>query len=440
MTKQKRTMGWGRRVKNELFKKNNINKPRSWYNLKGRKMQLNLTNYSQAANVELLEKPEEIKSKVINKFKYGQYFTKTKIVERILNLILEFKKYSHDVSILEPSFGTGNFLKVLSENNFTNLVGCEIDSTLTENPRDFFDFPLSNKFDLIIGNPPFTKYNVFESYYYPEKYKKSFIPTSTYLTEHLLKKEKEKIENIFILKCIKHLKNKDSSIAFVLPISFFIKNRNKEIKQKIMDKFSTIIIFQNKEVWFDYHIPCCFAIFTNNEEFKDKVVLQYENGESHRHILPISEFREELIPEVVFNKIHGIVQNSSGIGLMKYLSENKLKFKKSFENNNVSAKNILEKIKIPSDKGIDSYKLAVVRVGNSSVGKCGLINIEKDVLNDMFYVLDFQKEHQNNKHIKEAICEAINQNQDYFKNVTCRVGSKSIKKEDVFNFKVELGG
>ena len=207
-----------------------------------------------------------------------------------------------------------------------------------------------------------------------------------------------------------------------------------------MDKFSTIIIFQNKEVWFDYHIPCCFAIFTNNEEFKDKVVLQYENGESHRHILPISEFREELIPEVVFNKIHGIVQNSSGIGLMKYLSENKLKFKKSFENNNVSAKNILEKIKIPSDKGIDSYKLAVVRVGNSSVGKCGLINIEKDVLNDMFYVLDFQKEHQNNKHIKEAICEAINQNQDYFKNVTCRVGSKSIKKEDVFNFKVELGG
>ena len=182
MTKQKRTMGWGRRVKNELFKKNNINKPRSWYNLKGRKMQLNLTNYSQAANVELLEKPEEIKSKVINKFKYGQYFTKTKIVERILNLILEFKKYSHDVSILEPSFGTGNFLKVLSENNFTNLVGCEIDSTLTENPRDFFDFPLSNKFDLIIGNPPFTKYNVFESYYYPEKYKKSFVPTSTYLT------------------------------------------------------------------------------------------------------------------------------------------------------------------------------------------------------------------------------------------------------------------
>ena len=361
-------------------------------------MQLNLMNYPQYASTEFLEKPEEIiKSEVINKFKYGQYFTKTKIVEKVLNLILEFKKYSHDISILEPSFGTGNFLKVLTENKFTDIIGCEIDPTLTDNPRDFFDFPLTNKFDLIIGNPPFTKYNVFESYYYPENYKNSKIPASIYLTEQLFKKEKEKIENVFILKCLKHLKNNDSSIAFVLPISFFIKNRNKEIKQKIMEKFSTIVIFQNKEVWFDYHIPCCFAIFTNNEEFKNKVILQYENGESYRYILPISEFHEELIPEVVFNKEHGIVQNTSGKELMKYLSENKLKVKKSFDNNNISAKNILERVKIPSDGEIDSYKLAIVRVGNSSVGKCGLINIEKDILNDMFYVLDFQNEHQNNK-------------------------------------------
>lgn len=401
-------------------------------------MQLNLTNYSKSEQIELFDKLDVTKPNAINKFKYGQYFTKTKIVERVLKIILEFKKYPNDASILEPSFGTGNFLKVLSENDFNNVIGCEIDPALTEKTTDFFDYPLSNKFDLIIGNPPFTKYNVFESYYYPNNYKNSNIPPSTYLTGQLLKKEKEKIENVFILKCLKHLKNKDSSIAFVLPISFFIKNRNKEIKQKILEKFSTVIIFQNKEVWFDYHIPCCFAIFANVDDFKDKVILQFENGEFHRHILHISEFHEELIPEVVFNKKHGIVQNSSGIELMAYLSRNKLRVKKSFDDNNISAKNILEKVKIPNDERIEPYKLAVVRVGNSSVGKCGLINIEKDILNDMFYVLDFQKEHQNNKLIKEAICEAINQNQDYFKNITCRVGSKSIKKEDVFNFKIEL--
>lgn len=401
-------------------------------------MQLSLKNYARSEQIELFDKSKGLKSKVINKFKYGQYFTKTKIVERVLKLILEFKKYPRNISILEPSFGTGNFFKVLSENYFNNVIGCEIDPALTEEPTDFFDYPLSNKFDLIIGNPPFTKYNVFESYYYPNNYKNSNISPSTYLTEQLLKKEKEKIENVFILKCLKHLKNNDSSIAFVLPISFFIKNRNKEIKQKLLEKFSTIIIFQNKEVWFDYHIPCCFAIFTNVDDFKDKVILQFENGESHRHILQISDFHEELIPEVVFNKKHGIVQNSLGIELRTYLSENKLRVEKSFGNNNISAKNILEKVKIPNNEKIEPYKLAVVRVGNSSVGKCGLINIEKDVLNDMFYILDFQKEHQNNKLIKEAICEAINQNQAYFKNITCRVGSKSIKKEDVFNFKIDI--
>jgi len=401
-------------------------------------MQLDLMNYSQTKKEVLLEEPEEIKSEVINKFKYGQYFTKTRIVEKVLNLILELKKYPPNISILEPSFGTGNFLKVLSEHKFTNITGCEIDSTLTNNPIDFFNFPIDNKFDLIIGNPPFTKYNVFESYYYPETYKNTKIPASMYLTDRLLRKEKEKIENVFILKCLKQLKNNDSSIAFVLPISFFIKNRNKEIKQKILEKFSTIVIFQNKEVWFDYHIPCCFAIFTNNEEFKNKVILQYDNGESHRHILSISEFYEELIPEVIFNKKNRIVQNT-GTELMKYLLDNKLKVKKSFDNNNISAKNILERVKIPENEKIYSYKLAVVRVGNSSVGKCGLINIEKDILNDMFYVLDFQNEHQDNKFIKESICHAINKNQDYFKNITCRVGSKSIKKEDVFNFKVEIG-
>ena len=307
-------------------------------------MQLNLTNYSKSEQIGLFDKPEENKSDVINKFKYGQYFTKTKIVERVLKIILEFKKYPCDASILEPSFGTGNFLKVLSNNGFNNVVGCEIDPALTEKPKDFFDYLISNKFDLSIGNPPFTKYNVFESYYYPKNYKNSNVSPSMYLTEQLLKKEKEKIENVFILKCLKHLKNKDSSIAFVLPISFFIKNRNKEIKQKILEKFSTIIIFQNKEVWFDYHIPCCFAVFTNVDDFKDKIILQFENGESHRYILPISEFHEELIPEVVFNKNHGIVQNTSGIELRRYLSKNKLKCKKSFDNNNVSAKNILERV------------------------------------------------------------------------------------------------
>ncbi len=56
----------------------------------------------------------------------------------------------------------------------------------------------------------------------------------------------------------------------------------------------------------------------------------------------------------------------------------------------------------------------------------------------MFFVFDFIKKNAENKQIKEKICCLINANPDYFRNVTCRVGSKSIKKEDIYNFKVAI--
>lgn len=88
------------------------------------------------------------------------------------------------------------------------------------------------------------------------------------------------------------------------------------------------------------------------------------------------------------------------------------------------------------NKNSEDYCLAVVRVGNSSVGKCGLVNKKEDILNDMFYVFDFNEEYKGDNKIKEEICHLINKNQEHFKNSTVRVGSKSIKKKDIFEFKI----
>jgi hypothetical protein len=234
------------------------------------------------------------------------------------------------------------------------------------------------------------------------------------------------------------LRNEDSSIGFVLPISFFIKNKNKNLKEEIRNRFSTVIIYQNNKVWFDRNIPCCFAIFANIKNLKGKILVIYENGERYENLLDISEIHEELIPQVIFHKNHGLVKNEKGVPLSKYLASANFKVNKSFKENNVSAKNILEKNKIPKNKSVSDYKIAIVRVGNSSVGKCGLINVREDVLNDMFYVFDFKKEFNENKNIKESICNSINSNLEYFRNITCRVGSKSIKKENILDFKVEV--
>lgn len=366
----------------------------------------------------------------------GQYFTKKEIVDKLLDLLFFYKQYPKSIDILEPSSGTGNFVKSLKEKGFNKIAECEIDPELTKKPKDFFDLGLENRYDLIVGNPPFSKYNLKDSFYGRANYMESPVSSDRYLSKDCVKKDRERIENIFILKSIEHLKNRDSSIAFVLPISFFIKNKNKLIKKTIQEKFSTVIIYQNDKIWFDRDIPCCFLIVSNIKEFADKIINIFENGKRSEEIFDMENIYEELIPKVIFHKNNGYIKNQKGVPLAEFLNEKSVKVRKSFTENNISAKNILLKSKIPLGAKVEDFKIAVVRVGNSSVGKCGLVNQEKDVLNDMFFVFDFKPKYGEDAKTKEKVCSQINDNIEYFRNITCRVGSKSIKKEDILNFKI----
>lgn len=369
---------------------------------------------------------------------FGQFFTKINVVEKLLSLLFSYKKLSNSAFILEPSFGTGNFIHILKEEGFKNIDGCEIDRKFTKKPSDFFLLPLRNKYDLIIGNPPFTKYNLKDSYCHINKYIDSKCSPDEYLANEDTNKNLIKIENAFILKSLKHLKGMASTIAFILPISFFIKNKNKSVKKELLNYFSTIIIYQNDETWFDRNIPCCFVVFTNISKLKNRILLIYENDKRHDKIISIKRINEEIIPKVVFNKNQDFIKNIKGIPLRQYLDVSPISFNRSLINYNVSAANILTRATIPIANNTKDYKIAVVRVGNGSIGKCGLINSKKDILNDMFYVFDVKNPYYKNKHLKENICHQINKHSEYFKNITCRVGSKSIKKEDIYNFKVDI--
>lgn|GEM_PF-1016000 len=369
-------------------------------------------------------------------FVLGQYFTKKEIVDRLIDILLFYKGYERGIKILEPSFGTGNFVQTLKLKQYKDVKGCEIDKKLTLDPIDFFEYPLDEKFDLIIGNPPFTKYNLKESYYYPNRYQNSKISPDNYLTKELLKKEKMQVENAFILKAIKHLRDKNSTIGFVLPISFFIKGKNITLKRELINRFSTIIIYQNNKTWFDYPIPCCFAIFTNIEELENNIVLLYEGEKRTERIIDKSLLlSEEIIPTSFLYKEQNIQE---GILLSNFINEGRIKYQKSYDKNNISGANIIQNSKIPLKKDVKDYYLAITRVGNSSVGRAGLINIKEDVLNDMFYVFDFKEKFNENKELKEGICYILNNHLTHFKNLTARIGSKSIKKSDVLNFKVKI--
>ena len=395
-------------------------------------------------SVERVMFKQVTKTKMLNKvsindkkFVLGQYFTREEAADKFIRTLLNYKKFGKNIKILEPSSGTGNFVKRLKKRGFTNIQECEIDEDLVDKPYDFFLFDLDKKFNLIIGNPPFTKYNVKDSYFYIKDYSHKKIKPSQYLTGKTLNKKKLLIENAFILKSIKHLKDKSSVIGFVLPISFFIARKNKEIKEELMKRFNTIIIYQNDKNVVDAPIPCCFAIFTNLEENdnKNKIILIHEDKKEVKEVLDNKDLaEEESIPKTFIYKKNN---NREGASLSKFLSKKIIKYRRDYKRNNVSGANILDYQRIPKGKDVKDYFLAVTRVGNSSIGKTGLINLKGDVLNEMFFVFQFREDFNSNKELKELICKLINKSQGHFKNISNRVGSKSMKKSDVFDFKIQ---
>ncbi|MDH2925431.1 adenine-specific DNA-methyltransferase [Nicoletella semolina] len=95
---------------------------------------------------------------------YGQYFT-PKIMADFMVQLSTVSKTGH---ILEPSCGEGVFLDSLIENGFKNITAYEIDKSLsTDNQysvtyQSFISANIQNKFDLIIGNPPYIRWKNLE--------------------------------------------------------------------------------------------------------------------------------------------------------------------------------------------------------------------------------------------------------------------------------------
>ena len=50
-------------------------------------------------------------SKVSKKEVLGQYFTNINVVRDLINFLNSYRKYDIKSKVLEPSFGTGNFIK-----------------------------------------------------------------------------------------------------------------------------------------------------------------------------------------------------------------------------------------------------------------------------------------------------------------------------------------
>ena len=98
-----------------------------------------------------------------SKNRYGQYFTISLIADFMVSLI----SHDKDSRVLEPSCGKGVFLDSLQKYSFTNLSAYEIDTTLDTKHsfikyESFLSVPTSEKYDVIIGNPPYIRWKNIE--------------------------------------------------------------------------------------------------------------------------------------------------------------------------------------------------------------------------------------------------------------------------------------
>lgn len=125
----------------------------------------------------------------------GQVFTP----ENIVNLMLNLRK--NKGSVLEPSCGNGTF-----SDKIPGCVAIEYDKNVAPSyakVMDFFDYSEKNKFDTIVGNPPYVRY-------------KDIPPDTRKKLNMSIFDERSNLYLFFIEKCIRQL-NPRGELIFIVP-------------------------------------------------------------------------------------------------------------------------------------------------------------------------------------------------------------------------------
>ncbi|MFA7268069.1 MAG: class I SAM-dependent methyltransferase [Sterolibacterium sp.] len=185
-------------------------------------------------------KPPKQTAPILDIASLGQVFTPPAIVERMLGLM------RNQGRVLDPACGDGAFSQRLVAQQ-RKVVAIEIDPRFCPTGAlnlDFFAYPESNKFDTIIGNPPYVK-------------ARDIHPNTALRLSSGLQNGHANLYYHFIEKCVHHLKH-DGELIFITPRDFLKATGAAKLNTWLYDQgsFTDMIELGDAKI-FDGALPNC---------------------------------------------------------------------------------------------------------------------------------------------------------------------------------------
>ena len=207
--------------------------------------------------------------------RYGQYFTPPDIAAFMINWVSSDAK-----TILDPALGNSIFFKQLKDSkNDKILTGFEIDKNIVDffgNPtntslfiEDYLTSDWSNKYDGIVCNPPYSKFQAVEH--------RDKIIKDIYLNTGIKFGLNTNLYILFLIKSIYQL-NPNGKLAFIIPTEFLNSEYGNVMKQFLIDKklLNTIINLKNDDIFYNATTTSCIILL----DFSEKEDVSFYNLES----------------------------------------------------------------------------------------------------------------------------------------------------------------
>ncbi|GAG44373.1 unnamed protein product, partial [marine sediment metagenome] len=151
---------------------------------------------------------------------------------------------SRSRKILEPSAGKGIFLSCLVKKGFNDVTGIELDQSLQNESsfpiiyQNFFDYPINQKYDIVIGNPPYIRWKNL-----PLDQRQYFSSTSFW---HKRMNGLTDILQPFIFKSVDHL-TQNGELIFITPLFWMQTLHAEPLRRFLLENGSIEIVINFHE-------------------------------------------------------------------------------------------------------------------------------------------------------------------------------------------------